>query len=231
MALLRPDQALRSGRRRDGLKQTKLTGYVVDNEDPEKRQRVRIRIPQLHAGIPDDKLPWVTRRAEGQHNSGGGVGDVRVPQKGAKVFSTFDDGDPHNSYYGNSPTTDDVNKENKILEDDYPHTYGSVDHYGNKTTVNTKTGVVNFTHKSGASTTYDGSGNVSIVSPGNVTISAKGDLVIVAGGKMQVHASGDLSLKGARIDENGSDGAASAVEPSVQQTPNIPQKSGQNDIS
>lgn len=228
MGLLRVNQAVQKPNSQIGG--TKLLGYVIDDADPDKRQRVRIRIPQLHKGVPDNELPWAVYRAEGQHNSGAGAGSVRVPTKGSKVYSSFDDNDPHHPYYGGSPTTDDVNKDNELLQEDYPNTYGQIDQAGNMWKVNTQQNTMQLKHVSGMAFDIGSGGDVTIASPGNVTISAKGNLTIVADGALKMHAQGETSIKGSAIKENCSDGAASSVSISARSKPQIDQKQNQIDM-
>ena len=75
-----------------------VRGIVVINEDPEKRGRVKVRIPSYH-GIPsqsrtwieDENLPWST---PGLYVSGGNdLGQRIVPSVGTRVFVIFEDGD------------------------------------------------------------------------------------------------------------------------------------------
>lgn len=222
MAMANPIQMTRTN-----LLKGDYHGVVVDNKDPKKQQRVRIRVPQLHRNIPDNKLPWSMPDASGrQANAGVGVGGVDVPPIGSKVMFSLTENDPHNPKYKGSPTTDDVNKNNELLNEDYPGTYGQVDHAGNKATVNTEKNEITTTHVSGTTTHTDGAGNVSIVSVGNITLSAKGNITIVADGVIKVHAKGNLSSKGAVINLNSGDGAASATETGARTRPNIPSPAG-----
>lgn len=74
-------------------------GYVVDDRDPLKRGRVRIRIPQVYGAdsdpveqrIPDDRLPWARPCFP---VTGAQDGDIKVPQLGAGVWAMFWAGDP-----------------------------------------------------------------------------------------------------------------------------------------
>ena len=44
---------------RDKLNQLVVAGDVVDNKDPKKLLRVRVRCALIHRGIKDENLPWV----------------------------------------------------------------------------------------------------------------------------------------------------------------------------
>lgn len=207
------------------LAQKTYEGWVVDNEDPLKRQRVRIRIPILHRDIPDDKLPWANINGGGsQANAGAGVGSVNVPDRFAKMQLTFEEDDPHNPKYQSSPASDDVNSDNELLNEDYPSTLGHVDSHGNKWTTNKATGDVTFIHKSGATIHTDGAGNINIASPSDINIGSKGNINIVAQGDLNLHGVGNTNVVGARIDLN-SNGPNSPVVPDARQTPTIEDKS------
>jgi Type VI secretion system/phage-baseplate injector OB domain len=215
---------------RPSLKVQNYTGVVVDDNDPKKRQRVRIRIPQLHRNVPDDKLPWSMPQAEGQMNAGGGVGTVKVPPKGSHLFLKYDDDEPHHVYYGGSPTTDNVHKDNEILKEDYPDTMGHVDQAGNKATVNTRKNTITTTHVSGSQTHIDGAGNVTVFGAGKVTVAASGDLVLAAGGNISIHAGGNVDVKGGQIQLNGA-GAGTSIGPAGARTrPTIESPSGKTSL-
>lgn len=217
--------------KRSDLTRPDYTGVVVDNNDPEKRQRVRIRVPQLHRNTPDEWLPWSAPKNNGNiANAGAGVGSVFVPPKGAKLDYSLTDNDPHNPQYGGSVTTDDVNKDNPILQEDYPHTYGAQDQAGNLEKTNTDKNTKTFIHKSGATTHIDGNGAMSHFSPNDISLVANGKITIVAGGGIVIQAGGNLDMKGARIDFNGNS-APQTIAPTAPRTrPSIPSPAGQDKL-
>lgn len=227
MALMDPIRDLG----RTNIANAEYAGSVVSNQDPKKQQRVRIRVPQLHRGIPDDKLPWVRPSNNGgQANAGVGVGTVNVPPVGAKMNFSLPDNDPHNPRMAGSPTTDDVNKDNELLNEDYPGTYGVIDHAGNKKAVNTEKNTITDTHKSGSTTHTDGDGNVSIYAAGTLTLSAAKGVVIAGTTGIKIHTSGPLDLKGSRIDLNGSGAVTSVTPPTARPRPNIPSPADKPDM-
>lgn len=223
MALSNPIQHLG----RTNISRPDYQGQVVDNKDPLKLQRVRVRIPQLHRNVPDDKLPWTMPMDSGrQGNAGSGVGGVNVPPIGAKVNYSLTENDPHNPRITGSPTTKDVTKDNELLKEDYPGTYGDIDHAGNKRATNTEKNTITETHVSGSTTHTDGSGSMSMFSVKDINIAAKGNITIVADGKINVHASGNLDLKGATIQLNGSGAAATAAPAGARTRPTIASPAG-----
>lgn len=226
MALSNPVKDLR----RPNLSNSTWRGKVVDNNDPEKRQRVKIRIPQLHRGIPDDMLPWVMPSSAGYAHAGSGVGSVDIPPEGSLLEMYFEEDDPHNPRYGGSPPVDSVNKENEILNEDYPKTRGYVDEAGNKWTVNTQRNEVLFQHKSGASIFVDGSGNISVTAKSKLSFNAPSGIDIVSNGNVNIHAAGVTDIKGNDVLMNGSSAAKSSANPSSRSKPSIPSSKGKTDL-
>lgn len=75
------------------LKNGQFIGLVEENEDPDKKQRVRVRVPFLHGekkDIPTNDLPW----AEPKRDLNGIT--FQVPDKDKVVYITYPDG---NLYY------------------------------------------------------------------------------------------------------------------------------------
>lgn len=227
MGLVNPGRELNI---RPDLKVQQYTALVVDNNDPEKRERVRIRIPQIHRNVPDDKLPWSMPMREGQAQAGSGVGAVRVPPAGSQLFVKYDADDPHNMYYGGSPTVDTVHEENELLDEDYPDTYGDVDQAGNKWSINTRQNTITFQHVSGTVVHIDGSGNVNIVSKKDINLGAKGDINIIAEGTIRSHAKGLNSIKGNPVLINGSNSGSTVGDPGQRTRPTIASPAGQTQL-
>jgi uncharacterized protein involved in type VI secretion and phage assembly len=74
----------------DILKVPKI-GRVVDNEDPENYQRIRVTIPNITEGIPKDDLPWYPILTKGTNNN-----SVSIPEIGSFVLVSFPNGDIYN---------------------------------------------------------------------------------------------------------------------------------------
>ncbi|MND62241.1 hypothetical protein D3C80_535170 [compost metagenome] len=78
---------------------TVFAGVVVDNNDPRKAGRVRVRVPDVMPdAIPDNHLPWAlpTNQAYAvDADKAERAGSVDVPPKGAKVGVRYPTGDPH----------------------------------------------------------------------------------------------------------------------------------------
>lgn len=204
--------------KRPDLSKGTFYGRVVDNDDPKKRQRLKIRIPQLHRDIPDSDLPWMMPQSIGGNHVEGGIGRVDVPPVNALLAINFEEDDPHSARYGGSPTVDNVHKDNEILNEDYPNTRGEVDESGFKTTYNKQRKEWSLQHPSGSGIFIDGSGNISLVSAAGVFISAQNDIRQTAAGAVYIHTSSFVDVKGSNIGLNDS-GSASSSSPTTPRTP------------
>lgn len=76
------------------LSDTYFQGTVVKVDDPESRDRVKVRVDTMSdsSSIPDDDLPWyVVANPAGSGNTG-----TKIPNIGARVLVYFPDGDIYN---------------------------------------------------------------------------------------------------------------------------------------
>lgn len=108
---------------RQGLDpKTIYSGVVVDNMDPRKARRVRVRVTGIFpASIPDEHLPWALPMDQSYANIEGatGAGFVNIPPKGAKVGLMFPKGDPHKPVL--APYPGDQKTIMKLAETNYPN--------------------------------------------------------------------------------------------------------------
>lgn len=112
---------------REPLKQTgKLyVGVVVDNDDPSRMQRVRVRLPQHPDNLKDENLPWVVPEKSGMFGSGNGLGTMCVPIVGSFVSVRFCP-DQYSAVYTQLQTSTSAN-----ITEGYPKAYGMQDQNGN----------------------------------------------------------------------------------------------------
>ena len=152
------------------LKNMEFVCPVVNNVDPLKLQRIRVRIPILHDGVPDNLLPWCAPSKVSPLGQGGGAGSCAVPVQNSLVRVTFKDGDPHQPEYTGTlvtPTT-----VNPLFSTNYPNRYGLVDPKGNHLYVDMTSGDIEVLHFSGTKVHINPDGSATIHFAGNVTSDA-----------------------------------------------------------
>ena len=71
-------------------------GTVVDDEDPDKLGRLRVRIPELYGNIPVEHIPWATPSLTfgGGGDGDGNYGSFWIPPKKSKVHIRLRRGHP-----------------------------------------------------------------------------------------------------------------------------------------
>lgn len=100
------------------LKNGEYVGIVEDNADPDKKQRVRVRVPYLHGDkkdIPTSAIPWSQPKRDNNGLS------FQVPDMGKIVNVTFPTGNLYYSVYDNAQHLN-INLQKKVEEysgDDY----------------------------------------------------------------------------------------------------------------
>lgn len=92
-------------------------GTVVDNEDPEHRNRVKVRVLAVHGdvsdqyGASDDTIPWAVHITT---PLGEGQGEIPVYKVGTEVLTCFISGNPeHPAVLGNWITERDIRNAGK----------------------------------------------------------------------------------------------------------------------
>jgi hypothetical protein len=175
---------------------------VVANNDPDKRQRIKVRIPGLLDGTVEF-LPWVLPKHDTRFGTGTGpngpYGHQYIPPVGALVVVRFQEGD---LTYG---LTDGVipSVGIDVLQTNYPNRYGLRDPGGNYLYVDTQSGDIEFKHKSGTTIHVRPDGTIDVIGQANVnanihgTVHAivQGNLSATVDGNTSVHTSGDTDLQ------------------------------------
>jgi len=150
-------------------------GKVVDNKDPEKLGRVRIRVFGVHSKeIPDDDLPWALSE---QNFSGSLLGSMIIPPIDAILNVRFANGNIYEPIF-----TSKLIKKGKIPKDakkDYPNTlvFFELDN-GDKFTINKETSETIYTQNGGNTITMSSAGDFTIeqTNGNKFTMSSDGEI-------------------------------------------------------
>jgi hypothetical protein len=186
------------------------SGYVVNNDDPDKLGRCKIRvIGVFDEEIPSDDLPW----AIPDFNFIGGNGSFIVPPIDQLVRVYFDNNDYHTPRYTTKVIANEV-KFQADKNDDYPDTmvFFETDQ-GEYFKINRKTYLTTYKHASGTMITIDKDGNINInnnFSPGtagNLIIGIEGNTTLNCGGNIDAIASGDVTVQGKNVTIKSDDGS------------------------
>lgn len=149
-----------------------IAGVVVFNEDPERRQRIKVSIPNLLEG-PVGDLPWIAPIL----NSGFGItpsaSTVSVPAVGTKVWVEFQEG---NLDFGvaHGYIQSAAEKLPAELAVNYPRRRGWVDPAGNTHFIDVTSGseIMLLRHKSGTELTIFPDGRVKVSSVTKIDMEA-----------------------------------------------------------
>lgn len=147
-----------------------MLAQVVDNVDPDKKQRIKVRVPML-LDQPKEQLPWVLRVSDSPFGFGANFGTVSVPPIDAWVMVYFEQGNLlYGQWIGSTPL-----KETSlpVLEENYPHRYGMRDPKGNHFYVDTQAGTVQFQHHTGTRIDVANNGDAMIHCVGKINSTAQ----------------------------------------------------------
>ncbi len=185
-------------------------GVVIENNDPKKRRRVKVRITGFLEGI---NLPWIYPKNPSFLGGGQGSIDFAIPEIGSEVIVEFPFKDIYFGFYTGHWGTKDEPKEFTAwsmdlfpfveFDENYPDSYGFRDSVGNYFRVNKIKNTMEIYHKSTTSnetriTIRDG-GQVDIFTLGNFSITNSGDIDLNTTGTINVM----VPLGGAKISFNG----------------------------
>lgn len=146
---------------------------VVDNNDPKKLQRVRIRIPEVLDAEKDEDLPWLLPRLVSAFGSTDSAVTVAVPKVGSKLLVSFQNGDVHFPVFEGYPHLESTVTP-EALATNYPNRRGYVDPSGNIFYVDGTEGseVIYLKHKSGTELTILADGTVQVKAVKDINMEA-----------------------------------------------------------
>ena len=173
------------------------TGKIVDNDDPDKLGRCKIRVYGVfEEEIPDEDLPWAIPDF---NFIGSELGSFIVPPTETIVKVYFDNNDFHTPRY----TTKVIETNNMNFaagkDEDYPDTmiFFETD-AGDYFKINRKTYMSTYRHASGLMITIDKFGSITLDNKGSETgdliIGIEGDTTISVRGDTKIDSIGDVSI-------------------------------------
>lgn len=154
----------------DMLSDIYFSALVVDNTDPKKKGRVKIKVESLHSEVPVSALPWASPTIN--------TNLIDIPLKDKNIWVQFQQGNIYEPvYYGYVLKTNTFN--GTIIAEDYPDTRGFFDGK-NWITINYKTGKIEIHNEvsqivlndNGVTINSDAELNITVNSPCNITSSS-----------------------------------------------------------
>lgn len=174
---------------------SRWTGKVVDNDDPDKLGRVKILIFGFYDELPKSALPWAVPDIS---YIGGTNGSFIIPEVGTFVRGYFDQGDIQKPIYDSiafsMQTALNMTKNPFIMKfEDYPHKMVLMEtDQGDYLTLNRADGETRFHHRTGLDITVgaDGSLHINIGAryseQGNIKIECHGNTEIATNGETKI---------------------------------------------
>ena len=177
-------------------------GVVSDNNDPEKRKRLRIQIDPW-SYMEDEDLPWVKQEGNGTIGCSPNESEHHIPEVGSEVTVYFKNNDPNDPVYAGVETTE-ANR-CSLFDEDYPNTYGKKDSAGNYEITNKSTGITVRQYASGTKVQSDPDGAYVIETAQGDYIKIDGDgSITLKGPNIKIYAENELELRASKITMNAS---------------------------
>jgi hypothetical protein len=170
-----------------------FSGVVVDNNDPQRLQRCRIRIRDLHRELQDSEIPWARKR-DASRGTAPGLTNVDVPPMGSQVNVSFNEESLYSPEYFGGVFS---HPQQAAPAEGYPHVILEQDQGGNFIRRDTRAGYNSITigHASGTIVEINNSGDVRITSAGKIEMSSLQAVDIRSGGDIFLQAAGTIHLR------------------------------------
>lgn len=177
----------------EDYKQGYYVGTVTNNADPLGFGRVQASVENMF-DPSQGEVPWIGPSKDSPYGYGtsakGQYGVFGAPAVGSKIRVELQNGDEHKALYTTLPTAPNANPAFQN-----PNTWGFQDPSGNQLLVNMSANSWTWTHASGDSVAYDGSGDVVKVVKGNDTSTINGALTFNVQGNAQIQTQGNIDLQ------------------------------------
>lgn len=167
------------------------SGVVVDNNDPMKWGRIKVRVEPMFASdaVPVAAIPWATPRSILIDGAGVGFGSFSVPRVGSRVTVTFRQGDFNQPVYGGEET-DPIHGIPAFALTHYPNRKGFRLENGVEVFFDETDNLVRINHPTG---TY-----IQVATDGSVTVNSIQDASVIAGRDVIATATRDLTASATR---------------------------------
>lgn len=158
-------------------------GLVVDNEDPLKYGRVRVRVHGFFDGVDADDLPWAVPAYPLMAGAGSGYGWFGIPAEGTEVWCFFEAGDYNQPvYFAEAP--DGIRGHPTVGDTNYPDRRGFRTKSGQSVYVDDEDKKIVIQHSSGTIIRIDQSGDI-VVSAQNITVT--GQQITISGSQIDLN--------------------------------------------
>jgi hypothetical protein len=161
-------------------------GLVVDNNDPEKLGRIKVKVYPMFKGIEDpDQIPWAVPAMGLFAGAGTGFGAFAVPEENSFVYVFFEAGDIYQPVYFAEAQTAQTGIP-LASQVDYPYSKVWETPTGIALWINSKPGAEQIVvyHPSGSYIEVTQAGNVIVYGSNTVTAQAQtGDASVIAAAK------------------------------------------------
>ena len=151
-------------------------GIVLDNNDPEMKKRLKVRIPGFMEG-DKETLPWCVPIGDAFLGDSAQSAEVAVPAIGSEVVVSLPTTDASFPFYIGSWQSKPVPAE---FQTNYPNRHGRKDNSGTYWYNDQTTGEFKFKHSSGFEFTIKANGDFTLKTAGNGIVKAGQLLDLIA---------------------------------------------------
>ena len=145
-------------------------GIVMDNNDPLKLGRVKIRIEGLIDGATE-YLPWCYPFNTSFIGGNSSSGVFAVPEVNSIMVVEFPYDDIYSPFYVGY--WESSNTHTTAMDGDYPNSYGLKDSVGNKIIINKTSQTLEVTHSSGTVIKITQNGDIELTATGTIKLNGE----------------------------------------------------------
>ena len=179
-------------------------GTVIENMDPDRAGRCKIKVAKLMEGLDEDYIPWATPGMGGTF-AGDGLGSLSIPKKGTTVKVKFKNGDlKAPEYFGIQKV--DKNLTNEI-DSDYPGSQVLCYDHENDMCIRYQPNHGVILYLGGSLIQINPDGMISIIHSGNTSvIQLEGkDISVASTGEVNVSSSTNVNIESKVVNIKGTE--------------------------